>query len=624
MTALDAADMTTGTAERPRPADANYPEIGDYALIGDCRTAALISRAGSIDWLCLPHFSGRSVFAALLDARRGGRFSIRPAVPFTVRRGYLGDSNVLETIFRTDDGELRLIDGMPVPTDDAVPAGGQPQRELLRLLRVTRGSVPVEIAYEPRPDYARRRVALQDRGRLGLACQFGAELLHLHGSLALEYGGDSAYLRRELRAGETHCFSLTYVRSDVGVMPPLGEHAERRLRAAVDWWRDWAAGCRYDGPYRGPVMRSLLLLKSLTYALSGAVVAAPTTSLPERMGEDLNWDYRYCWIRDASMTLRAFYDLGYRTEGAGFLGWLLNATHLTRPELQVLYDLYGETHLPERELKHLEGYRHSRPVRIGNHAATQTQLDIYGELVVAAYDYVRRGGELDYYERRMLRGFGRIVCRRWREPDQGIWEERGPPRHRTVSKAMCWTALDRLLKLADRGLFDLPSAACRAAMDAIRRDIETHGYDRRLDSYVAVYGRPEVDASLLLLARYGYCAAGSPRMLATWRRIERDLNRDGLLLRTPPGDGRPREGAFGICSFWAVDYLARHGDRVEATRRFERLLGYANDVGLYGEELDLARGTPLGNFPQAYTHVGLITAALALQGPAGPANGAAA
>jgi GH15 family glucan-1,4-alpha-glucosidase len=389
-----------------------------------------------------------------------------------------------------------------------------------------------------------------------------------------------------------------------------------RLEGTIAWWRAWSTQCQYEGPYGAHVRRSALTLKLLTYSLSGAVVAAATTSLPEGDTGDRNWDYRYCWLRDTSLVLQSFLDLGFIRESAAFLDWLLHATRLTWPDLQVLYDVFGEANLPEREIARLDGYKGLGPVRVGNGAHEQAQHDIYGDVILTAFSFVERGGILGIDERKLLAGFGRAVRKRWREPDHGIWEIRLPPRHNTYSKLMCWVALDRLLKLDEHMGLYVDAAALRAERAAVRDDIERNGFSTQVNSYVGFYGGDAADASLLLLARYGFIPAGDPRMVGTCQHIERTLGVDGLLYRYPPGrayDGvGGTENLFGICSFWLIDYLARLGETDKAVALFEKMLGYANDVGLYAEELDALTKEPLGNFPQAFTHVGLITAALAL------------
>ena len=591
-----------------------WPSIGDYALIGNCRTAALVCRNGSLEWLCLPTFSSPSLFAAVLD-RRAGHFAIRPRAKFTSERRYLPRTNVLETTFHCEGGGvLQLTDCMPLP---AGPSGEMqvhqeldPEHEVLRRVACTAGEVEIDIEFAPRPRYGAGRSGFRDCGKLGwqlTGCPFGAFL-----RTDIPLRGDDGILRgsAKLRAGDVRWCSFAYDESEASVLPPLGKWAQRRLDETAGWWRWWAGRCRYEGQYAEPVLRSALALKMLASATSGAVLAAPTTSLPEALGGERNWDYRFCWIRDSALVLHAFLSLGFVEEGEGFLGWLLHATRLTWPRLQVMYDLYGETHLKEKALAHLSGYRDSRPVRIGNAAHEQLQLDIYGELIATVAQYVDAGGELDNTEKRMVRGLGRSVCELWREPDHGIWETRGPARHHTYSKAMCWVALDRLLKL---GLGDEQMERERGA---VRDEIEQRGFNDRLGAYVGYYDGEDPDAALLLLARHGYQPPAHPRMQGTWKLIRERLSRDGLLQRYPLDTGYDGvaggENAFAPCTFWAAEYLANLGRLEEAREIFERLLGCANDVGLYAEEIVPGSGEPIGNFPQAFTHVSMISAATAL------------
>ncbi len=604
--------QTAAVDDRPAAEDA-APEIGDYAIIGDCRTAALVSRSGSIDWLCLPHFSGPSVFAALLDQEKGGRFSVRPAQTFRSSRRYLPATAVLETTFRTSTGAARLIDLMPIT---GTPDGLRPMREVLRVLEGLEGEVEFLVNFEPRPDYARGKTHIRSRGALGWACTWSDELFLLHTDARLEMAPDGRAVvgRVRIKAGERLVFSLSYSKGDIGVIAPLGEHARARLDRTIGWWKSWAGRSSYEGPYREAVLRSAITLKLLTFALSGAVVAAPTASLPEAIGADRNWDYRYCWLRDAALTMRAFTGLGYREEAEAFLHWLLHATRLTWPKLQVMYDVYGRTRLTESELAHLSGYRGSRPVRIGNGAVSQTQLDVYGEVVSAAYHFALSGGELQKDEAKLLVGFGETVCKTWREPDDGIWEIRGPKRHYTFSKLMCWAALESLLRLHERGIVQIDVNRFRRERDAIAEAIETRGYSETLRSYVSELDGDRVGAALLQMGCLGYKDPGHPRMRATYDRIRARLERNGLLYRYEQGyDGlESPEGAFGICSFWAIENLAKRGDLSAAAEAFDHTLSFANDVLLFAEEIDADTGALLGNFPQAFTHIGLINAAMAL------------
>ena len=589
--------------------------IEDYGIVGDCRTAALVSRDGAIEWLCLPDYASPSIFAHILSPGRGGRFSIRPRAPFISTRRYLGLSPVVETTFETGSGCARLIDLMPIV--DGVQSL-QPMREVLRIIEGISGHIEMDIAIDVRPDYARVEPRLEHFRRGSWCYRWSNEVLILASDVELEgCGAGKLHGSLLLPAGHRACLSLGYVKDDIGVMPVLGGAADDRLGRTLDWWQSWATACRYEGPYKQAVVRSALTLKLLTSALSGAITAAPTTSLPEAIGAGRNWDYRYCWLRDAGMTMQAFIELGFQDEADAFLGWLLHATRMTWPELQVLYDVYGRTPLSERELGHLEGYRGSRPVRIGNDAHAQRQLDVYGEVTFAAHAYVQGGGILEPVEARMLTGFGKLVCRQWREPDQSIWELRRRAAQHTFSKLMCWVALDRLLKLHEKRALSLGGLAAqfRGEREAIAHAIETHGYNSQIESYVSDFDSDALDASLLLMPALGYKPADDARVISTYDRVWQRLGRGGLLARYERGyDGLAGdEGAFGICNFWAVHHLACRRDTVQARRLFEHVLSYANDLGLFAEEIDPASGAALGNFPQAYTHIGLINAATAIE-----------
>jgi len=605
--------VTPGTSPGATP----YPAINDYALVGDCRIAALISRAGAVEWFCLPYFSGQSIFAAMLDRRCGGHFSIHPSAPATLSRRYIPGSNVLETRLTTHRGTLRITDCIPVLLDPKYTTQLQPQRELLRRIECIQGEVEVQIAFRPRPAYGQKSVRFRDQSRLGWQCKFGNEVLNLHTNLQLRANkeNDALYGRVTARQGDCYDLSLTYTQHNINVIVPVGEESRRRQQATVDWWQQWAGQSNYQGPYQAQVQRSILTLKLLTYGLSGALIAAPTTSLPAKIGGVRNWDYRFCWIRDAAITLRSFIDLGFIAEGEAFLGWLLHATRRTWPKLRVAYDVYGETHLHEREFSGLSGYCDSRPVRIGNAAGEQHQLDVYGEIIAAAYEFVLRGGKLDRSETRLLLGFANMICANWRRPDQGIWEARDAPRHYTHSKLMSWVGLDRILQMENAGLLKLPRQQFEAERDAIATFIETRCFDQQSGTFLTAADCDAVDASLLLLARHEFIDARHPGMRATYQRICHELEEGALLYRFPKGFDAflpPGEGAFFITSFWAVEYQALAGEITEARTRFERLLNYSNDLGLFAEEADPKTGIALGNFPQAYSHTGLINAALVL------------
>ncbi|HET7275085.1 MAG TPA: glycoside hydrolase family 15 protein [Longimicrobiaceae bacterium] len=591
------------------------PRISDYAIIGDGRAAALISGRGSLDWLCLPRFDSPSVFGALLDPGKGGTFAIRPVGDFTAHRRYVGHTNVLETTFESANGALKLTDFMPV-AGSAKRRQLWPEHEVLRRLEATAGEVEIEITCNPRPDYGLAGSDFRNRGALGFRFEHDGWVLMLRSDLPFDLKVEAGKVigRGTLVPGARYWISLGFAAEEPAVLPMTGDVADERLRETLEWWEGWADRCAYEGPHLEWVVRSALALKLMSYSPSGAIVAAPTTSLPEQLGGSRNWDYRYCWLRDASFTTRALFDLGYHEEAESFLAWLLHATRLSWPELRVLYDVFGNSRLPERELTHLAGYAGSRPVRIGNGAHDQMQLDIYGEVVEAAFQYVQRGGELDRTAARMLVGLGKTVCRRWREPDSGIWESRSELQHYTASKVMCWIALDRLLRLHAAGHVRAPAADFEKARGELRTAIESRGYDESLGSYVSIFDSQEIDASLLLLGLHRYSDPDSPRMRGTCERIRERLGTDGLLYRSvPESDGLTgKEGAFGICSFWAIELRALQGDREGARAEFEHLLTFANDVGLFAEEIDTATGDALGNFPQAFTHIGLLTAARAL------------
>jgi GH15 family glucan-1,4-alpha-glucosidase len=598
--------------------------IEDYAAIGDGRSAALVSRDGSIDWLCWPRFDSPSIFGAILDPS-AGRWRIAPLMPFRATRHYIKDTNVLQTRFDTGAGTLVLTDLMPVASEEEKETLLMPEREILRLVECERGEVEVDLVFDPRPAYGRRVPRFRSSGRLGIRVETGVGLLVLRSDIPFELTAEGPVRGRvRLIAGQAAHASLTLAADGPAVLPPLGEWSRAALARTVHWWQQWASRARYDGPGREMVIRSALALKLMVYAPSGAVIAAPTTSLPERVGGPLNWDYRFCWLRDASLTVRALVGLGYVDEAHAFVNWLLHATRLTQPELRVLYDVYGNTPPEERVLDRLQGYQGSRPVRIGNLAADQRQLDVYGEVIDAVVHFLQAsGGTLDRETEGVLRGWGKYVCRNWAQPDEGIWEPRTGRAHHTHSRVLCWVALDGLLHLHEKDhIRGAPAAMFEKNRELIRQEVQARAWNPSLESYVAELDGDRLDATLLLLAWYGFEPAQSERMRATHRRIRERLGAgDGLLYRYPryreperEGDPvSPGEGAFGICSFWSVEYLALGGGSVEEARHlFERLCGYANDVGLFAEEIDPGTGAALGNFPQAFTHVGLINAALSI------------
>ena len=590
------------------PRERGYPPVGDYAAIGDGRTVALVAGDGSIDWLCLPDLDSPSVFAAVLDADRGGSFAVRPAAPAQTERRYLPDTNVLETTFITARGVVRVTDALALPNADLGPA-----RELIRRVDGIAGSVDMEWRITPAFGYGQLPARLGRRGDIPVAlggpdalaiCSWGA------GDPQIDEGAIFGHFTAT--EASTALVVLSAAHQEPLVFPSRAG-VEARLDATIAYWRRWAAERSYDGPWRGAVVRSALALKLLFHAPSGAIAAAATTSLPEEIGGERNWDYRFCWVRDSAFTLDALVQLGCPSEAEAFFWWLLHASQLTHPRLQVLYGLDGGQRSSERTLE-LDGYRGSRPVRVGNAAATQTQLDIYGDLLQTALVYADAGGRLDRETGRRLAEIADLVCRTWRRPDSGIWEVRSEPRHFTHSKMMCWVALDRAVRLSEAG--HVPASgvsAWRRERLAIREFVETRCWSGGLGSYTREAGADELDASLLLGVLLGYDAPDPARLAATVDALWRELGRGPLLWRYTGEDGlRGGEGAFLCCSFWLVEALARIGRRDEATALMDQLVGLANDVGLYAEELDPHTGELLGNFPQGLVHLAMISAAVSI------------
>jgi GH15 family glucan-1,4-alpha-glucosidase len=595
------------------PNQSTFPPIRDYALIGDCRTAALVARSGAMEWLCLPDFDSPPLLGCMLDRKRGGHLWTGPEDARPHGRRYIDGTNVLETVLEGRSGRVRLIDFMPVDPRDDGPI--QPQREVLRIVEALDGETEVEIDLRPAPQFGYRRSCLEDRGQIGWGLRDRGSLYLMRTDMGLKPDGDRLVGRTRLTPGERRYLSLSFVKRDPAVVPMLGAEADGKLERSLSWWREWSGQCTYDGPYRNAVLRSLLALKALQFCLSGAVVAAATTSLPEAIGAGRNWDYRFCWLRDAAFTLRAFIETGFYSEAASFFDWLMHSTRLTQPRLQSLYDVYGNTRLKERTLDDVDGYRGSRPVRVGNAASGQLQLDVYGAVVAAAAAFLEHSPTpLEGSEKRLLARFGNAVCRQWQEPDNGIWEFRNGRRHNTWSKVMCWSALDSLLRLGEDGLLSVPHERFEREREAIAQSVIANGFDGSYGSFVGAFGERYVDATLLLLPRTGFIDARDPRMVATWERIDRELSHHGVIHRySGEVDGMAgEEGAFLICSAWAVDYLARAGRVDEAKERMERLVGFSNDVGLLSEEIEPDSGTMLGNFPQAFSHTGLVNAAFAI------------
>lgn len=610
--------MASVTEGRPRTDAERYPPIGDYALITDCHSAALVSRDGSVDWCCFHRFDARPVFGRLLDWDRGGHCLIAPAAPYRSSRRYLPGTNVLETRFETEGGVITVTDLFPIRESSQTdgPAAVHPYHQLIRLVRCEAGEVEVGLDLAPRFDYGYTIPQLTIR-EPGLATVIGgADALLVQSDLSLDQSElSSCRGGRRLQAGEEAGVIVTYARPHELRLSRLDpDECRRRVDVTCRFWRDWSARCTYQGRYRDQVVRSALVLKGLTNAPSGAIVAAPTTSLPEEVGGVRNWDYRYAWLRDSSFTLYALFSLGYTEEARAFMQWLQRTTAGRARDLQVLYGVGGERFLPELELDQLEGYRGSRPVRVGNAATNQFQLDIYGEVMDTAWLHHRHGGEIapEFWD--FLVRIVEHVNDHWQDPDEGIWEVRGGRRHFVYSKVMAWVAVDRALKLSKA--CGLPSDGGRwsALRDAIRRRVEIEGVDTTTGAFVQSFGSKVMDASNLLLPLIHFLPPDDPRVKATVREVERRLSRNGLVHRyLETDDGLAGgESAFAICSFWLVDNLVLTGEVERGRVLFEKLLGHANDVGLLAEQIEPANGAQVGNFPQAFSHVGLINSALQL------------
>ena len=586
-----------------------YVPLRNYAVIGDGRSAALVSSRGSVDWWCLPNLDSPSVFGAILDAQRGGHWVLGPEDAAETHRRYVPGTNLLETTYATATGRVRVTDVMTLPRP-----GLAPFRELARRVEGLDGRVAMRSRIEPRFGYGLSRTRIEPRTPFPVATSGNTAVAACAwdaGRLQIDEGGIGA--RFETRAGTRATLAVVAAHGEPLIFPSRDD-VERRIATTAAFWTDWSARLTYRGPWRDAVVRSALALKLLVFAPSGAIAAAPTTSLPEAIGGERNWDYRFSWIRDSAFTLESLLQLGCDTEAKSFFWWFMHATQRTLPRLHVLYRLDGSTHTPERTLP-LAGYRDSRPVRIGNGAAAQLQLDAYGELVEAAYQYARRGYTLGRDTARDIASIADFVCSKWREPDSGIWEVRAEPRHYTQSKAMCWIALDRASRLAEDGRVPArraPRWAGEAAL--IRRFIEERCWSDAQQSYVWYAGADGLDASLLLLAIERYDRPDAPRIRATIEAVRRELAAGSLLYRYAGADGlTPGEGAFVCCSFWLVEALAISGQRRAAEQLMDDVVALANDVGLYAEEIEPTSRAFLGNFPQGLVHLALISAAIALQ-----------
>jgi GH15 family glucan-1,4-alpha-glucosidase len=581
--------------------------IEDYALIGDCTTAALVGRNGSIDWLCWPRFDSQACFAALLGTSDHGRWRICPADPAPrVTRAYRHGTMVLETVFTCDDGRVAVIDFMPINRDDS---------SLVRLVEGRAGNVEMNMHLKLRFDYGSSVpwvTRLQDN--CGISAVVGPNRVVLRTSVELRGDNLATVAKFSVAKGERIAFVMTYGPSHLAV--PAAMDWQVALAETSEHWRKWCGQCRWEGPWSGVLQRSLLTLKALTHAATGGIIAAPTTSLPEQIGGIRNWDYRYCWLRDATLTLMALMSAGYRDEAHAWREWLLRAVLGSPEQIQIMYGLAGERQLNEWEVPWLPGYHGSAPVRMGNAAANQLQLDIYGEVIDALHqarrDVLSPAPSGWALQEKLIEHLLQI----WDQPDDGIWEVRGAARQFTYSKVMAWVALDRTVRDAERFRLPAPLEHWRQLRDHMHATICAQGFNRSLNAFTQSFGSSDLDASLLRLATVGFLPADDPRMRGTVAAVERELLSDGLVLRyrskadidgLPPG-----EGAFLPCSFWLADaYILQHR-HAEARSLFERLVSLCNDVGLLAEEYDTHLRRQVGNFPQAFSHLALIGTALSL------------
>ena len=584
-------------------------KIEDYALIGDCHSAALVGRDGSIDWLCWPRFDSGACFAALLGGREHGRWQIAPAGALaSVRRRYREDTLVLETEFETAEGAVTLVDFMPTRAEHC---------ELARIVVGRRGRVRMGMEFILRFDYGAsvpwvRR--LEEAEGHGIRAVAGPEQVVLRSPVPLQAENFTHIARFEVAEGERLAFTLSHGASHLAM--PKAFNAERALEATAHGWQKWCERCTVQGEWTPFVRRSVITLKALTYAPTGGLVAAPTTSLPERIGGVRNWDYRFCWLRDATLALLAMMNAGYYEEAVAWRDWLVRAIAGSPQQMQIMYGLAGERRIPELTLDWLPGYENSAPVRIGNAAASQLQLDVYGEVMDALHQGRKHGMPRHVAAWALQQALLEHLETCWRDPDEGLWEVRGPRRHFTHSKVMCWVAFDRAIKAVEAQGRKGPVERWREVRDQIHAEVCERGFSKARGTFVQSYESDELDASLLLIPTTGFLPCTDPRVRATIEAIERELTEDGFVVRyrtreaidgLPPG-----EGVFLACSFWLADCLILLGRHDEARALFERLCHLTNDVGLLAEEYDPKSGRQLGNFPQAFSHVALVNTAMNL------------
>jgi GH15 family glucan-1,4-alpha-glucosidase len=579
--------------------------IESYAIIGDCETAALVGRDGSIDWLCWPNFASEACFARLLGSEDNGYWLLAPAAKVTSSsRKYLAHTLILETTFETKDGAVQLIDFMPIRGANS---------DVVRIVKGIRGVVPMKMTLALRFGYGRIVPWVTQKADVWQAIA-GPDLVVLRTKARLEGKDLTTVSEFTVHAGESVEFAMTYGPSHLHV--PRAIDVSQAFEETQKFWEEWAGRCCYEGPYWDAIERSLITLKALTYRPTGGIVAAVTTSLPEQIGGPRNWDYRYCWLRDTTFTLLALMNGGYYQEARQWHGWLLRAVAGSPDQVQIMYGIAGERYLLEWEVSWLDGYEHSKPVRVGNAASEQLQLDIYGELLDAFFHAVGRIGEFEALDFHLLRAMVEHLEKIWVEPDEGIWETRGGRQHFTYSKVMAWVAFDRAIRIATELDPAAPIARWEKVRDEIHQQVCERGYNAEVGSFVQAYDSAQLDASSLLIPLVGFLPHTDPRIRSTIEAIERNLMRDGLVMRyntATSNDGLPPgEGVFLACSCWMVSNLKALGREDDAVRLFEKIVSLANDVGLLAEEYDIERRRLVGNFPQAFSHISLANAAFDL------------
>lgn len=594
-------------SDRPDSAS-DYKPISDYGVIGDMHTAALVGLDGSIDWYCAPRFDSPSVFAALLDARKGGRFQLSPIESFTTKQSYEGDTNVLSTIFESKQGRIKLTDFMPCFMEKGELKGFQ---EIHRIVDCVEGETGLRIIFQPRLDYARGKTTLLETGE-GCTAKNPGHQVNLASSTKLRVS-DQDTLKSEfkLSKGQKAVFVLKWGKNPA--IPASRYETSRKLSRTLSYWKRWVGHVKYQGPFRANVVRSCLVLKLLQYAPTGAMVAAVTTSLPESVGTLRNWDYRYSWIRDNALSVLALSEAGASREALDYARWLINLRRHSKEKLQIMMGIGGEREIPETTLDHLEGYRRSSPVRVGNAASKQLQLDVYGILADYVYFLHTLGWTTRQVYENLVRYSADQAMKEWQSPDSGIWEMRQLKTF-VESTMWCYVALDRAIKMARELGYDEDWQRWEPVRKKIKSQILSEGWSEKKKAFTMVFGGEDLDAANLLMPLVGFLSARDPKMSSTIQRIREELSEDDLIYRYKADDGQlGREGTFTVCSFWMVDCLTRLGKLREAEGLLNQLTKRSNHLGLYSEEIDPKTGEALGNFPQAYTHMGLITASVHLE-----------